>query len=61
MAKIHSTTLVITVSQMLKDTDTTNVILDQNMIEQIEAVVTQLAAEGSAGSPVIVEVEKVEK
>lgn len=61
MAKLQSTTLVITVSQLLKDNETTHVILDQNMIEQIEAVVTQLAAEGSAGTPVVVEIDKVEK
>jgi hypothetical protein len=57
MAKINSTSLVITVSEMVRDTDTAHVLLTPEMIAQLEAVVQQLAAE-AAGSSVIVEVQQ---
>jgi hypothetical protein len=57
MAKINSTSLVITVSEMVRDTETAHVLLTPEMIAQLEAVVQQLAAEAS-GSSVIVEVQQ---
>jgi hypothetical protein len=57
MAKINSTSLVITVSEMVRDTDTAHVLLTPEMIAQLEAVVQQLASE-AAGSSVIVEVQQ---
>jgi hypothetical protein len=57
MAKINSNSLVITVSEMVRDTDTAHVLLTPEMIAQLEAVVQQLAAEAS-GSSVIVEVQQ---
>jgi hypothetical protein len=57
MAKINSTSLVITVSEMVRDTDTQHVLLTPEMIAQLEAVVQQLAAEAS-GNSVIVEVQQ---
>jgi hypothetical protein len=57
MAKINSTSLVITVSEMVRDTDTAHVLLTPEIIAQLEAVVQQLAAE-AAGSAVIVEVQQ---
>jgi hypothetical protein len=57
MAKINSTSLVITVSEMVRDTDTAHVLLTPEMIAQLEAVVQQLASEAS-GNSVIVEVQQ---
>ena len=57
MAKINSTSLVITVSEMVRDTETAHVLLTPEIIAQLEAVVQQLAAEAS-GSTVIVEVQQ---
>ena len=57
MAKINSTSLVITVSEMVRDTYTAHVLLTPEMIAQLEAVVQQLAAEAS-GNSVIVEVQQ---
>jgi hypothetical protein len=57
MAKINSTSLVITVSEMVRDNDTAHVLLTPEMIAQLEAVVQQLASE-AAGSSVIVEVQQ---
>ena len=57
MAKINSTSLVITVSEMVRDSDTAHVLLTPEMIAQLEAVVQQLASEAS-GSAVIVEVQQ---
>lgn len=58
MAKLNTTSLVITVSQLLKDTDTEHVLLSAASIEQIEAVVAQLVSEDAGGTPVVVEVQK---
>jgi hypothetical protein len=57
MAKINSTSLVLTVSEMVRDADTAHVLLTPEMIAQLEAVVQQLASEAS-GSSVIVEVQQ---
>ena len=57
MAKINSTSLVITVSEMVRDSDANHVLLTPEMIAQLEAVVQQLAAE-STGNAVIVEVQQ---
>jgi hypothetical protein len=57
MAKINSTSLVITVSEMVRDTETAHVLLTPEIIAQLEAVVQQLASEAS-GSSVIVEVQQ---
>jgi hypothetical protein len=57
MAKINSTSLVITVSEMVRDSDVEHVLLTPEMIAQLEAVVQQLASE-AAGSAVIVEVQQ---
>jgi hypothetical protein len=57
MAKINSTSLVITVSEMVRDSDTAHVLLTPEMIAQLEAVVQQLASE-AAGTSVIVEVQQ---
>lgn len=60
MAKLNTSTLVISVSQLLKDTDTEHVLLTQATIEQIEAVVAELVTQDAAGTPVIVEIQKAE-
>lgn len=60
MAKVNSKSLVITVSQLLKDTDTEHVLLSVQSVEQIEAVVAQLVAEEAGGVPVVVEVQVAE-
>lgn len=57
MAKINSTSLVITVSEIVRDTDTPHVLLTPEMIAQLEAVVQQLTSE-ETGSNVIVEVQQ---
>ena len=59
MAKLNSANIVITVSQLLRDDQPTVELIDQNIIDQIEAVVQQLAGE-SANAPVLVEVIKAE-
>jgi hypothetical protein len=53
MAKIHSQTLVITISKMVRDSEPETAVLDAETVAQLEAVVTELA-----GSGVIVEVEQ---
>lgn len=57
MAKINSTSLVITVSEIVRDTDTAHVLITPEMIAQLEAVVQQLTSE-ETGSNVIVEVQQ---
>lgn len=59
MAKLNSSNIVITVSQLLRDDQPSPELIDKTMLEQIEAVVQQLAGE-SAGAPVLVEVVKAE-
>jgi len=47
MAKINEQTLVITVSQLVKDDVPTHVLLDDDVVAQLEAVVTELAGAGT--------------
>ena len=47
MAKINEQTLVITVSQLVKDYAPTNVLLSEEIVAQLEAVVTELAGAGT--------------
>jgi len=53
MAKINSQTLVITISKMVRDSEPETPVLDDEIVSQLEAVVTELA-----GSGVLVEVEQ---
>lgn len=53
MAKITQQTLVITVSQMVRDSDPEVVILTDDVIAQLEAVISELAGEKS-----LVEIDK---
>lgn len=47
MAKINEQTLVITVSQLVKDDATTKPLLSQDVVVQLEAVVAELAGAGT--------------
>ena len=47
MAKLHEETIVITVSKLLKNTDSESTILDTDTVASLEQVVQQLAGEGS--------------
>lgn len=47
MAKINSQTLVITVSQLVKDSDPTSPLLSEEVVAQLEAVVAELAGSGT--------------
>ena len=47
MAKINEQTLIITVSQLIRDTDETEVLLSPDVIAQLEAVVAELAGAGT--------------
>jgi len=47
MAKINEQTLVITVSQLVKDSDPTAPLLSTEVIAQLEAVVAELAGAGT--------------
>jgi len=53
MAKINQQNLVITVSNLIKDSDTETPILAQDAITSLEAVIAELA-----GSGVIVEIQQ---
>ena len=57
MAKLNQQTIVITVSEMLKDTDSEHVLMTAEMLSSIEAVVQQLAEESAQGR-VLVEVQQ---
>jgi hypothetical protein len=46
MAKINEQTIVITVSQLVKDDATTTALLSEDTIAQLEAVVGELAGPG---------------
>jgi hypothetical protein len=59
MAKINTTSIAITVSELVKDSDQSRELLSDDVIAQLEAVITQLASEGAPG-PVLVEVLKAE-
>jgi hypothetical protein len=47
MAKINEQTLVITLSQLLKDDASTTAILNSDLVSQLEAVVAELAGAGT--------------
>lgn len=47
MAKINEQTLVITVSQLVKDDATTTALLSPEVVAQLEAVVAELAGAGT--------------
>jgi hypothetical protein len=47
MAKINEQTLVITVSQLVKDDAPTKELLSQDVVVQLEAVVGELAGAGT--------------
>jgi hypothetical protein len=47
MAKINEQTLVITVSQLVKDDASTQTLLNEEVVAQLEAVVAELAGAGT--------------
>ena len=47
MAKINEQTLVITVSQLVKDDATVQALLSDEVVSQLEAVVAELAGAGT--------------
>ena len=57
MAKINTTSIAITVSELVKDGSPDRELLSADVIVQLEQVITQLASEGAPG-PVLVEVAK---
>ena len=59
MAKINTTSIAITVSELVKDGSPDRELLSADVISQLEAVITQLASEGAPGH-VLVEVLKAE-
>jgi hypothetical protein len=54
MAKINEQTLVITLSQLIKDDANTTAILNSDLVDQLEAVVSELA-----GSGTLIEIKQV--
>jgi len=59
MAKINSTSIAITVSELVKDDSPAKTLLNDDIIAQLEAVITQLASENAQGG-VLVEVIKAD-
>lgn len=57
MAKLNTMSVVITVSELCKDGEAAHDLIDDATIEQIEAVIQQLAQENAKG-PIVVEVIK---
>jgi len=57
MAKINTTSITITLSELVRDDAPAREILSNETISQLEAVITQLATEGGS-SNVLVEVTK---
>lgn len=53
MAKLHTQSLVIQLSQLLKNGETETPILSDDLVQQLEAVVAELA-----GAGVLVEIEQ---
>ena len=53
MAKLNTQTLVITLSQMVKNDSPETPVLPKELVEQLEAVIAELA-----GSGVMVEIEQ---
>lgn len=56
MAKLNQQSIVITVSELLRDGDQQGVLLSPEMTAQLEAVVEQLVGEGTTGK-VVVEIQ----
>jgi hypothetical protein len=56
MAKLNQQSIVITVSELLRDGDEQKVLLSSEMTAQLEAVVEQLVGEGTTGK-VVVEIQ----
>jgi len=56
MAKLNQQSIVITVSELLRDGDQQKVLLSPEMTAQLEAVVEQLVGEGTTGK-VVVEIQ----
>ena len=59
MAKINTTSITITLSELVRDDTPAREILSNETISQLEAVITQLATEGGSAN-VLVEVTKAE-
>jgi|TARA_B100000780_G_C20875863_1_gene348382 hypothetical protein len=59
MAKINTTSITITLSELVKDGSPDRELLSADTIAQLEQVITQLASESAPGS-VLVEVLKAE-
>jgi hypothetical protein len=59
MAKINSTSIAITVSELVKDDSPARELLNDEVIAQLEAVIIQLASENAQGG-VLVEVIKAD-
>ncbi len=59
MAKINTTSITITLSELVRDDAPAREILSDETISQLEAVIAQLAAEGGS-SNVLVELTKAE-
>ncbi len=59
MAKINTTSITITLSELVRDDAPSREILSQDVISQLEAVITQLATEGGSAN-VLVELTKAE-
>jgi hypothetical protein len=47
MAKINEQTLIITLSQLVKDDASTQTLLSEDVVAQLEAVVAELAGAGT--------------
>lgn len=47
MAKMHTETLVITVTKLLRDSEQTDIILADDTVTSLEAVVQELAGAGA--------------
>ena len=59
MAKINTTSITITLSELVRDDTPAREILSADTISQLEAVITQLATEGGSAN-VLVELTKAE-
>lgn len=55
MAKIHTETIVITVSKLVKDSDTVGILADNDVVAALQSVAEELL-----GAGVIVEAERAE-
>lgn len=56
MAKLNQQSIVITVSELVRDSDEPHVLLSPEMVAQLEAVVEQLVGEGTTNK-VVVEIQ----